>query len=380
MPVIQQKYRFPFRQAQRRSLILSSLAVFTGLISAQAAFAANITVASPVNGTSNSSPVWVRAHNVGCNNLAPTAFGFSVDSGATTMGVTPYDIDVTHFAIGGGSHTIHFKAWTSAGICPVVNTTFNIGGSSGGSSSGGSSSGGSSSGGGSSSSGGGATASIPSNAKASADLDTTKNWAFEHDAGTPGSSHGSTAYPASVSTYENAREFYMTYSGRGGERWHNSFANDASSTNFVMDTYVYVVDPNQMANLELDLNQVMSNGETVIYGTQCSVYSHTWEWSYYSGGSPHWHSSNVGCNPTTWAAKTWHHIQVGFHRNSSGVVTHDWVNFDGSHSNFSGATAGSAKSLGWGKGTLLMNIQMDGYNGGSGSVTAYFHKTMFYRW
>jgi hypothetical protein len=69
MPVIQQKYRSPFRQAKRRSLILSSLAVFTGLISAQAAFAANITVASPVNGTSNSSPVWVRAHNVGCNRI-----------------------------------------------------------------------------------------------------------------------------------------------------------------------------------------------------------------------------------------------------------------------------------------------------------------------
>ena len=83
MPFIPQKYR-SFRQAQGRSLILSTFAVFTGLISAQAAFAANITVASPVNGTSNSSPVWVRAHNAGCNNLAPTAFGFSVDNSGTT--------------------------------------------------------------------------------------------------------------------------------------------------------------------------------------------------------------------------------------------------------------------------------------------------------
>jgi hypothetical protein len=355
-----------FRPAQRRGLILSTLAILGGVVSGQAALAANITVASPVNGTSNSSPVWVRAHNVGCNGLTPTAFGFSVDSGGTTMGVTPFDIDVTHFSIGGGTHTIHFKAWTSGGICPVVDTTFNVGGGGGGTS------------------GGNTTpsnpsVSIPSYAAASPDLDTSGNWVGEHDGGTPGGSQGSMAYPASVSLYDNAREFYMTYWGRGGERWHNSFGNDGSATHFVLDTYVYVKDPNQMANLELDLNQVMSNGETVIFGTQCSVYSHSWEWTYVSGG-PHWHSSNVGCNPTTWAANTWHHIQVGFHRDSNGYVTHDWVNFDGTHSTFSGASGSGGLWLGWAKGDLLMNVQMDGYYTGSGSITAFFHKTTFYRW
>lgn len=359
-----------FRPATRRNLILSTFAVLSGVVTAQAAFAANITVASPLNGTSNSSPVWVRAHNVGCNGLAPTAFGFSVDSGGTTMGVTPYDVDVTHYSIGNGTHTIHFKAWTTAGICPVVNTTFNVGGSSG-------TSGGGTSGGGTPTPSS-PSASIPSYARASADLDTSGNWSYEHDAGTPGGSRGSTAFPASVSSYENAREFYMTYSGNGGERWHNSFGNDSSATHFVMDTYVFIRDPNQMANLELDLNQVMSNGATVIYGTQCSVYSHSWEWTYISGG-PHWHSSNIPCNPTTWAANTWHHIRVGFHRDGNGYVTHEYVEFDGKHSNFSGASGGSAKNLGWARGDLLMNIQMDGHSG-SGSVTAYFHKTVFYRW
>jgi hypothetical protein len=370
MPVIQKKSR-SFRQAQRRRLFLSTFAVLFGVVSAEAALASNITVASPVSGTSTQSPLWVRAHNVGCNGLTPTAFGYSVDnSGTTTMGVTPYDIDRTNVSIAGGTHTIHFKAWTSGGICPVVSTTFNVGGSS--TSSGGSSSGGSTS-------SGGASASIPSYARASADLDVSNNWAYEHDAGTPGSARGSTVFPSTTPLYDNAREFYMTYSNRGGERWHNSFANDTSSTHFVMDTYVYVKDPSQLANLELDLNQVMSNGETVIYGTQCSVYSHTWEWTYYGGGSPHWHSSNISCNPRSWSANTWHHIQVGFHRDSSGTVTHDWVNFDGTHSTFSGATGWAAKSLGWARGDLLMNIQMDGYNS-SGSITAYFHKTMFYRW
>jgi hypothetical protein len=338
------------------------------MVSAQAAFAANITVASPINGTTDQAPVWVRAHNVGCNGLTPTAFGFSIDSSGTTiMGVTPFDIDRTNVGFSNGTHTIHFKAWTASGICPVVSTTFKVGGST-------------SSGGGDTSGGGTATSvSIPSYAVSSGDLDVSRNWSSEHDAGTPGSSRGSTVYPATTPLYDDAREFYMTYSNRGGERWHISFAKDAATTHFVMDTYVYVANPSQLANLELDLNQVMSDGRTVIFGTQCSMYSHTWEWAYVSGG-PHWHSSNIHCDPRTWAAKSWHHIQIGFHRDSSGYVTHDWVNFDGTHSTFSGAKGGAAKNLGWAKGTLLMNVQMDGTSSGSGSITAYFHKLTYYRW
>jgi len=369
MQVIQKNRLFQQAGTLRRFLFV--IAALSGVFSAQAAFASNITVASPLNGTTTASPVWVRAHNVGCNGLSPTAFGYSIDSsGTTTLGVTPFDIDVAHQSLGAGKHIIHFKAWTTAGVCPVVDTSFNV---AGGSTSG---SGGSSN---TSGSGTATSSSIPSYALASADLDVVNGWAQEHDAGTPGSSRGSTVFPATTPLYDNAREFYMTYTKRGGERWHISFANDGSSTHFVFDTYVYVVNPSQMANLELDLNQVISTGQTVIMGTQCSVYSHSWEWAYVSSGHPHWHTSNVYCNPLSWSAKTWHHIQIGFHR-SGGTVTHDWVSFDGNKSSFSGATSGSAQSLGWAKGDLLMNIQMDGYSEGSGSITAYFHKTMYYRW
>src|SRR3954451_10908667 len=186
--MIQQKY-VSFRLAQRRRLLLPTLAVLSGLVSVQAAFASNITVASPVNGTTIQSPIWVRAHNVGCNGLTPIAFGFSIDSSSTTtMGVTPHDIDVTNRSIANGTHSIHFKSWTSNGVCPVVSTTFNVGGStSGGTGTSDSTSG-----------------SIPSNAIASADLDTSGNWSYEHDTGTPGSSTGSTAFPATTPLYDDA--------------------------------------------------------------------------------------------------------------------------------------------------------------------------------
>src|SRR6201993_3052600 len=130
MPVLQQKHGSP-RQIQRRRIFLSALAILSGVVSTQAAFASNITVASPVNGSTTTSPVWIRAHNVGCNGLGPTAFGFSIDSsGTTTLGVTPYDIDVAHQSIGAGKHTIHFKAWTTAGVCPVVDSSITVAGAS----------------------------------------------------------------------------------------------------------------------------------------------------------------------------------------------------------------------------------------------------------
>jgi hypothetical protein len=332
------------------------------------ALAANITVGSPVNGTNHTSPIWIRAHNIGCGGLAPTGFAYSVDSSSNLVrGVSNYDIDATKVGISAGTHTIHFKSWTSHGACPVVSTTFHVGGSSSGSASSGSSSGSAS------------TSSIPSNAIGSSNLD-GKHWISEHDAGTPGSSHGSTVYPATTPSYDDARKFYMTYSKHGGQRWHLSFARDASKTHFVYDTYVYITDPSQVANLELDMNQVMSNGKTVIFGTQCSTYSKSWEYTLYTDGHSHWKSSNIGCNPKTWKAKTWHHIQIASHRDSKGVVTYDWVNLDGAHHVFSNAKGNSARSMGWEKGTLLINFQIDGASTGSGSVTAYIHRLMVFRW
>jgi len=358
--------KYPSYLGQTRRSALVVLALASGLMISRPALASNITVASPVSGTNVASPIWVRAHNVGCDGLAPTAFGYSVDNSSTFVrGVTHYDIDATHVGIGAGSHTIHFKSWTSNGLCPVVNSTFTVGGSTTTSTP--------------AATAASTVASIPSNAIASADLDASGSWSGEHDSGTAGSSRGSMVYPAKTPLYDDAREFYMTYSAHGGERWHLSFAKSATATHFVYDTYVYLVDPSQVANIELDMNQVMSNGKTVIYGTQCSSYTKTWEFTTVSGGS-HWHSSNIACNPKNWAANTWHHIQIASHRNSSGDVTYDWVNVDGTHSVFKNATGYSAESLGWAHGDLLINFQLDGANSGSGSITAYIHKMTIFRW
>lgn len=215
---------------------------------------------------------------------------------------------------------------------------------------------------------------------ASGDLDGADNWEWNHDPGTPGSSTGSTLYPVTSPSLDNtARGFYVTYSDHGGEIYHLSFAKDTTVSNFVYDTYIYLTDPSQIKNIEMDMNQVMSDGLTVIFATQCAGGSGTWEFTTVSDGGTHWHPSNIPCNPQTWTAKTWHHVQIASHRDNSGNVTYDWVNLDGNATNFANATGPSALSLGWEIGDLLLNFQLDGA-GTSGSITAYLDELTIHRW
>lgn len=225
------------------------------------------------------------------------------------------------------------------------------------------------------------SAAIPPTAASSGDLTASGRWEWSHDGGTPGTSVGYSSYPVgSPSMDGKSREFSVSYWRHGGEIYHVSWGNDRYATHFVYDTYVYLVDPSQVQNLELDMNQVMSDGKTVIFGTQCSSISKTWDYVYQTSNHPHWHASNIPCNPRNWAANKWHHVQIAMHRSSTGVVTHDWVNFDGVVHNFENATASAALSLHWAEGDLLLNVQFDGENAGNGSIKAYLDKLIVYRW
>jgi hypothetical protein len=211
------------------------------------------------------------------------------------------------------------------------------------------------------------------------DLDGADNWEWNHDPGTPGSSSGSTLYPVtSPSMDDAARGFFVTYSDHGGEIYHLSFGKDTTVANFVYDTYIYLPDPSQIENVEMDMNHVMADGRTVILGTQCAAGSGTFEYTLVSN-STHWHASNIPCNPKKWTANTWHHVQIASHHDNAGVATYDWVNIDGTATNFKNATGPSVESLGWETGDLLLNFQLDGA-GASGSMTAYIDEMTVHRW
>ena len=118
----------------------------------------------------------------------------------------------------------------------------------------------------------------------SGNLTGSSRWEWNHDKGTPGTSTGYSSYAvSSPSLDKEARELSVSYWNHGGEIYHVSFGNDAYATHFVYDTYIYVVDPAEIANIEFDVNQVMSNDRTTILGAQCSSYSNSWEFVTTSG-------------------------------------------------------------------------------------------------
>src|ERR1700761_3488876 len=184
MPHTEESHR-QLRGRATRGVTLFTLTALISVMLWRPAFASDITVGNPVNGTHVSSSVWIRAHNIGCESVPPSAFGYSIDDSTTFVrGETPYDIDVIGQVIPAGTHTIHFKSWTARGLCPVVNTQVTVGATSSPSSPT------------STNVVGigryvGATLpsvqpNIPANAISSGNLDGSSGWGQTHDGGTPG--------------------------------------------------------------------------------------------------------------------------------------------------------------------------------------------------
>lgn len=223
-------------------------------------------------------------------------------------------------------------------------------------------------------------AQIPSIAKNSGELTGNDRWIWTHDTGTSGSATGSSHYPeGSPSIDGKSREFSVSYADKGGERYSLTFDHNTSVTHFIYDTWVYIDEPSELANLELDMNQVIANGKTVILSFQCSGNAGQWEYGLVTGGAPHWQHSGLPCNPKNWAAKKWHHVQIASQRNSSGDVTYDWVNLDGTYKQLKNATGNGALALHWTLGDLNLNFQLDGANS-RGSVQVFADKLVIYYW
>lgn len=221
---------------------------------------------------------------------------------------------------------------------------------------------------------------IPPSAIAVDLINPTTAWKNTKDAGTPGTATFSNNYPVSGIFPDDARAFSIAYSGAAGVRFSNSFAKDTTATHFVYDTVVESPDWTHTANLELDTNQVKSNGKTAILGTQCSSYSKTWEVTLMSStGGWHWVPTNLFCNPLTWTPNVPHHVRIFGTIDAAGVSTYEGVELDTAYSTFTGATGPTARSLGWSVGSVLPNFQIGGL-GASGSATIYADKLTIYRW
>lgn len=286
-----------------------------------------------------------------------TSIGYSLDTSTNTNAANSNSIN-TQVSTFTGTHTLHVKAWGAQGASCDQDVPIAVTDASSPENS-----------------------LVPSNAVVVSNLQTAGNWQAAHDPATGSSSSGTMNMVSSPSLSGNARQFNTSFSNYGGEIYNVAFANDPNPTNFFYDAWVYLsTSAGNMANLEMDMNQVTANGETVIYGFQCDGNSSTWDYTANDGTPSNpkdtWVHSGAPCNVQSWGKEQWHHIQISYSRDDSGNVTYHSVWLDGVEAQIN-ATVPSSFALGWTP-TLLTNFQVDGI--GNGSNTVYLDKLTISRW
>ncbi|MGA2728108.1 MAG: hypothetical protein ABSE96_09865 [Terracidiphilus sp.] len=88
------------------------------------------------------------------------------------------------------------------------------------------------------------SATIPSHALAVTQIQKLTNWEDTFDTATgTGSSTGQMRLESSPSRSGDSREFVTTFTNYGGERYWVTFGDDTSSSNFVYDGWLVLLDP-----------------------------------------------------------------------------------------------------------------------------------------
>jgi hypothetical protein len=294
-----------------------------------------ISVSTPTYGATVTSPFNLSASASSCSGQAVASMGYSLDASTSTVTESGTLLSKS-VSIGTGGHTVHVKSWGKSGASCVTNVAVTVSGTS---------------------------TSTPSYATNLSNLQASGGWSAVHDAGSSGSSSGWTGLTSSPSRSGNARHLSTSYTDYGGERYSTSFSDNTSAHNFVYDAWVYIKDTALGAkSIEMDLNQVIGNGWTVIMGMQCDGWSGTWDFTANKGSatSPNdqWIHSGVGCHVSNWGVNAWHHIQIAYYRDDYGYVTYKTVALDGVTHTLN-ARVFSGFALGWGK-TIITNFQVDG--------------------
>jgi hypothetical protein len=315
---------------------------------------AGVVVNSPGANSQVSSPFDLSAYATQCSGQNIASMGYSLDSSTNTTIFYSSSINTSVSAPAGG-HTLHVKSWGNSGaVCvtdvAIIVNSFSL---------------------------------VPQTAASNSNIQALNNWIAVNDSSQVGSSSGWTGITSSPSMSGAARAFSTSYSYYGDERYSATFADDTQSHNFLFDTWVYLAAPSTgIANLELDLNQVVSNGQTMLYGFQCDGWSGTWDFAVNRGSATsindQWAHSSAPCNVRSWATNQWHHVQISYSRNDSGWITYKSVWLDGNQQNINATVFGSY-ALGWSP-TLLVNVQVDGSQSGSGSSLIYVDNLTVYRW
>jgi len=318
----------------------------------------DVAVSQPAANAELVSPFTLIAGGTQCESQPIAAMGFSIDNSSATSVVygAAVNAPVTSTT---GAHVLHVKSWGNQGAGCDTDIAINVMPS--------------------------PVSLLPANAITVQSIQTLTNWqaAIDTATGAAASTFGVANLTSSPSLSGTSREFATTFAGVGGERYDVSFGADTSATNFLYDTMVYIPSSSSdIANVEFDLNQVMANGETVIFGFQCDYWSKTWDYTA-NAGTPQafsdvWLPSTAACNVQSWTANTWHHVQIRYSHDSLGNATYQSVWLDNVEQDLN-ITVPDAFALGWSP-TLLTNFQVDSMTSADTTAAVYLDNLTVYRW
>lgn len=134
--------------------------------------------------------------------------------------------------------------------------------------------------------------------------------------------------------------------------WWKQLGANNNATHFAYDLYFYIKEPQYAQALEFDVNQSVG-GYKYIFGTQCDPRG-SGQWDIWDGAAQRWRPTGVACPVPS--AYTWHHLVEEFQRDNYGHVTFVAITLDGVRHPIN-QTYGSAPS---GVNEINVAFQMDG--------------------
>ena len=219
-----------------------ALLLLAPLLCAVPAFA-NITITSPNTGAEVVSPFHLVANSSECSSQIITSVGYSIDNSDNWAIVRGSSID-TDLAANTGAHTVYVKSWGRGGaVCETSSAIIVVPDP---------------------------ASLVPPDAWVFKGVQALNTWQAASDTSIANSTaSGNMKIVTSPSLTGNARQFSMEFSNYGAELYSTVFGDNTEVTNFLYDGWVYLARPSSaIANIEFDVDQVMSNGQTMIYGFQ----------------------------------------------------------------------------------------------------------------
>jgi len=129
----------------------------------------------------------------------------------------------------------------------------------------------------------------------------------------------SSPFQSTPSIDGSSRDFYISGAAYSNGLWWDKIGPNDAVSNFQYDFWLNVASNTQAAQaLEFDTFQFIS-GQEYMFGTQCDYASGVWD--IWNSSALKWYGTGVPCRK--FAANTWYHITLNFHRTSDKYEHYD---------------------------------------------------------